>query len=313
MGIVKESGEITWLNVTAAPIPLMGYGEAITYQDVTRRKNAELELEKHREHLEEMIKERSRELEAAQDELLKREKLAVLGQLTATVSHELRNPLGVIRASTFYLLGKLQHREEKAEKHLARIDRQVDVCDRIVQDLLEYTRGKHSEMIGTEFKPWIEDTLDQITMPEKIELVQGFSPNLPVVRMDREKMQRVVINLMNNAISAVNERQKPEIENQGEDSYQPRIKVTAGVAENGVVIAVEDNGVGMNAETVQKAFDPLFTTRARGTGLGLAIVRKVVEEHGGSVYIESPPNRGTKVTVILPVHQQKNSGKLDKR
>ena len=184
----------------------MGYGEAITYQDVTRRKDTELELEKHREHLEEMVEERSRELEAAQDELLKREKLSVLGQLTATVSHELRNPLGVIRSSAFYLGRKLQDRDEKVDKHLTRIDAQVGVCDRIVEDLLEYTRGKQSEMIRIEFKPWIEDVLDQIITPDKVELVQGFSTDLPLVPMDREKMQRVVINLMNNAILAVNER-----------------------------------------------------------------------------------------------------------
>jgi len=80
-----------------------------------------------------------------------------------------------------------------------------------------------------------------------------------------------------------------------------RIRVAAGNTEDGVVIEVEDNGVGMDEQTLREAFDPLFTTRARGTGLGLAIVRKIVEEHGGSVSLESEPNLGTKVTAILPV------------
>ena len=73
------------------------------------------------------------------------------------------------------------------------------------------------------------------------------------------------------------------------------------IAPGGILIEVEDNGVGMDDVTLRKAFDPLFTTRARGTGLGLAIVRKIVAEHGGSVAIESEPNQGTKVTVVLPV------------
>lgn len=77
--------------------------------------------------------------------------------------------------------------------------------------------------------------------------------------------------------------------------------MAAGNTEDGVVIEVEDNGVGMDEQTLREAFDPLFTTRARGTGLGLAIVRKIVEEHGGSVSLESEPNLGTKVTAILPV------------
>ena len=301
MGIVKENGEITWLNVTAAPIPLAGYGEAITYQDVTRRKEIEMELERHREHLEEIIKERSHKLEAAQDELLKREKLAVLGQLTATVSHELRNPLGVIRSSAFYLRKKLQRQDEKVDKHLARIDDQIGVCDMIVEDLLEYTRGKQSERVPVEFKPWLEDVLNQFATPEKIELVRGIAADLPAVSMDRMKMQRVMINLLNNAILAVSGRWEAEIGNEGDGLYRPRLRVAARSAPEDILIEVEDNGVGMDDVTLRKAFDPLFTTRARGTGLGLAIVRKIVAEHGGSVSIESEPNQGTKVTVVLPV------------
>ena len=114
-------------------------------------------------------------------------------------------------------------------------------------------------------------------------------------------MQRVMINLINNAILAVNERRDMDSETEGHAPYRPRIRLSARNLEDSVAIEVEDNGVGMNETTVQQAFDPLFTTRARGTGLGLAIVRKIVEEHGGSASIETEPNRGTKVTVILPV------------
>jgi signal transduction histidine kinase len=115
------------------------------------RRQAEKELAKYRDHLEVLVKERTRDLEVAQEELIKREKLSVLGQLTATVSHEIRNPLGVIRSSAFYLQRKIGGAvDEKTAKHLNRIEEQVSLCDTIVGDLLEYTRGRSSEAIHGE-------------------------------------------------------------------------------------------------------------------------------------------------------------------
>ena len=262
------------------------------------RRQAEEELAKHRDHLEELVKERTCDLEAAQEELIKRERLSVLGQLTATVSHEIRNPLGVIRSSAFYLQRKLGHADEKITKHLNRVEKQVDLCDSIVDELLEYTRGRHSEAIQGEINPWLEKVLDEITIPENVALVSECSPDLPLVRFDRDKMHRVVFNLVNNALQAVTARHDSLNEKQG--PYQPKVKVSTSVADNGIRIEVEDNGIGMNDKTAGRAFEPLFTTSARGTGLGLAIVRKIVEEHGGHVSLDSTPNRGTKVTLVIP-------------
>ena len=262
------------------------------------RKQAEEELAKHRDHLEELIKERTRDLEAAQKELIKRERLSVLGQLTATVSHEIRNPLGVIRSSAFYLQRKLGHADKKITKHLNRVEKQVDLCDSIVDELLEYTRGRHSEATQGEINPWLEKVLDEITIPENVALVTECSPDLPMVHFDRDKMHRVVFNLVNNALQAVTARH--DRLNEGEGPYQPQVKVSTSVADNGIRIEVADNGIGMDDKTAGRAFEPLFTTSARGTGLGLAIVRKIVEEHGGHVSLDSTPNRGTKVTLVIP-------------
>ena len=262
------------------------------------RKQAEEELAKHRDHLEELVKERTRDLEAAQEELIKRERLSVLGQLTATVSHEIRNPLGVIRSSAFYLQRKLGHADEKITKHLSRVEKQVDLCDSIVDELLEYTRGRHSEATQGEINPWLEKVLDAITIPENVALVSECSPDLPMVRFDRDKMYRVVFNLVNNALQAVTARH--DRLNKKEGPYQPKIKVSTSVADNGICLEVEDNGIGMDDKIAMCAFEPLFTTSARGTGLGLAIVRKIVEEHGGHVSLDSAPNRGTKVSLVIP-------------
>ena len=262
------------------------------------RRQAEEELAKHRDHLEELVKERTCDLEAAQEELIKRERLSVLGQLTATVSHEIRNPLGVIRSSAFYLQRKLGHADEKITKHLNRVEKQVDLCDSIVDELLEYTRGRHSEAIQGEINSWLEKVLDEITIPENVALVTELSPDLPMVHFDRDKMRRVVFNLVNNALQVVTARHDRLNEEGG--PYQPQVKVSTSVADNGIRIEVEDNGIGMDDKTALRAFEPLFTTSARGTGLGLAIVRKIVEEHGGHVSLDSTPNRGTKVTLVIP-------------
>ncbi|MEA1992239.1 MAG: ATP-binding protein [Thermodesulfobacteriota bacterium] len=274
-------------------------------KDVTKKKQfeeehrqAEKDLAKYRDHLEVLVKERTRDLEAAQEELVKREKLSVLGQLTATVSHEIRNPLGVIRSSAFYLQRKLGGKDEKADKHLNRIENQVTLCDTIVGDLLEFTRGRHSEVIHGEINPLLKKILEEMATPEQVTLISDLSPKLPMVHFDRDKMRRVVINLVLNAFTAVTMRR--EKWDKGESPYQPLVKVTSSKADNGIRIEVEDNGTGMDDETAKRALEPLFTTWARGTGLGLAIVKKIVEEHGGSVSLESIPDHGTKVTVIIP-------------
>ncbi len=255
-------------------------------------------LSNYARDLEEEVRKRAVELETAQEELVKREKLSVLGRLTATVSHELRNPLGVIRTSAFYLHRKLGASDEKISKHLRRIEEQVSTCDCIVGDLLEYTRGRQSERVPGEISPWIEKTLSEIGFPEHVELIRELAGGLPRVSFDKEKMRRVLINVTDNALQAVaarRERNAPE-----EKPYVPRVQVRTTLFDGRVRIEVEDNGVGMDEETVARAFEPLYTTRARGTGLGLAIVRKIIEEHGGTVALASKCNDYTKVIITVP-------------
>jgi len=219
------------------------------------------------------------------------------------VSHEIRNPLRVIRSSAFYLKRKIGGAvDKKTAKHLNRIEEQVALCDTIVGDLLEFTRGRHSEAIQGEINPLLEKVLEEIATPEQVSLVGELSPELPMVLFDRDKIRRVVINLVQNAFRAVTMRR--EKWDKGESLYQPLVKVTSSKADNGIRIEVEDNGTGMDDETARRALEPLFTTGARGTGLGLAIVKKIVVEHGGSVSLESELNHGTKVTIVIPAGTQ---------
>ena len=302
--------ELTWSGKDGSKIPAImspialfsddgSYtGSFAVITDITERKRAEEELSNYKEHLEELVEERTHELEAAQKELLKRERLAVLGQLTATVSHELRNPLGVINSSTFYLKRKLSDIDEKTAKHLARIDEQVNICDAIVGDLLEYTRGRHSEKVTSEINPWLQKLLADFESLPDVKVTLRLASDVPPFSFDPEKIRRVLVNLVTNAIQATTARSQQTIVEAF--VYEPFVTISTGREADNVIIQVEDNGMGMDEETLKRAFEPLYTTRARGTGLGLALVEKIVSEHGGTVTLESRPNEGTKVRVVLP-------------
>jgi Na+/proline symporter/signal transduction histidine kinase len=249
--------------------------------------------------LEEIIKERTHELKATHEALIKREKLSVLGRLTAVVSHELRNPLGVIRSSVFYLLSKLGSSDDIIKKHLDRIDGQVTISDHIIGDLLEYTRGQLSEKSKVDLNFILQEVLDQIVLPKQVTIVRESSSGLPKISIDIEKIRRVIFNIFDNALYAVTTKQD-RLKNE-EKPYDPKIIIATFVSDDGVHIEVVDNGIGMDEETVKHSFEPLFTTRPRGTGLGLAIVQKIIDEHGGIVSLDSKINEGTKVTVVIPL------------
>ena len=266
--------------------------------DISEKKKAANELERYRQHLEEMVRERTQALASAQNELIKRERLSVLGQLTATVSHELRNPLGVIRTSNFYLHRKIGAGDPMLDKHFKRIEEQVALCDLIVADLLEYTRGRGVALEQGPIRHWLEKLCDQLAETQNIAIEKHFSETLPPIPHDQEKMRRVFINLTENAAYAV--RAMAEVQAKAGKAYHPVIRVAATQADAMVAIEVRDNGIGMDEETRRRAFEPLFTTRARGTGLGLANVQKIVAEHNGEVSLVSTPGKGTTVTVLLP-------------
>ena len=290
-----KNGKVLECLLSVTPIPYKGKPCLLaSVVNITAMKTAQRELDRYRQNLEQMVADRTRELEATQQELVKQEKLAVLGQLTATVSHELRNPLGVIRSSNFYLNRKFKGVDEKQKKHFKRIDEQVTLCDTIVADLLEYTRGRNISIIRQKLSDWMPEVIEQIKESEGIEISMETSNDLPALPHDREKMRRVMINVLDNAIQAVKAKAHEF------SDYQPEVSVKTAREEGAVAIRIIDNGIGMDQETCKRAFEPLFTTRARGTGIGLANVKKIIEEHGGRITLKSSPGSGTEMKVLLP-------------
>ena len=261
-------------------------------RDITDRKRAEEELARYRDHLEQLVQERAAELETAHQKLLQQQRLATLGQLTATVSHELRNPLGTIRASFFAIAEETHGKELGIEDVLDRAERNILRCDAIIEELLDYARTKETDLSPTRVDEWLAHVLDEQRIPAGIHLKRSLAAGLEIP-MDREKLRRCVINLVTNACQAIQE---------GKQTGGGLTVETAG-AGNRLEMRFIDSGPGIPPERMEKIFEPLYSTKGFGVGLGLPIVRQIAELHGGGIEIESESGEGTRATLWLPLMQ----------
>jgi signal transduction histidine kinase len=255
--------------------------------DITERRQAEEKIKEYSERLEEMVEERTRELREAQDELVRREKLAVLGQLAGGVGHELRNPLGVISNSVYYLGMVQPDANEKIKKYHALIEQEVHNAARIVGDLLDYAREISTEPGPASVRALVEHTLSRFPVPASIQVRIRIPADLPQVYADPLHVEQVLGNLFTNACQAM--------------AGGGKLKVTANRQKQMVAIAVKDTGTGITSGNMQKLFEPLFTTKARGIGLGLAVSKKLAEANGGRIEVESEVGLGSTFTLFLPV------------
>lgn len=248
-----------------------------TLKDVTERKKAEAELA------------------AAHKELLQRERLAILGQLTATVTHELRNPLGAMRTSAFFLSQKLAGADKKIQGAVDRIDRSVVRCDRIIDELLDFSRVRPLDPVPTVIDEWLASVLEELTIPDGVKVERVFSGNGAHCDVDRETMRRAVVNLYDNACQAMTDME-------GSERCAERV-LTVATRRNGksFEILFRDTGVGISDEAEAHLFEPMFSTKGFGVGLGLTAVRKIAEQHGGSVEIANNSSPGSNAALRLPV------------
>lgn len=255
-------------------------------RELERRRKAEVLLANHQLELERAVAERTRELQQAQSQLLESERLATLGQVTAKVSHELRNPLATVRNSVHSLRGKLNDpAAEGTQRIFDRIERNVVRCDRIIAELLAYTKPRAALREHVELTTVLDSVADDYAAASSA-VVWNIEPGC-LVFVDPEDVRRVVINLVNNALDAG-------------ASMNGSVHVRGRSDPDGVWLEVVDSAGGMPPEVLARAMEPLFSTKNFGVGLGLPIVRELVERNGAAFTLESTLGRGTTARVRLP-------------
>jgi signal transduction histidine kinase len=234
------------------------------------------------------------DLKAAVDKLATQERLAAIGQMAGTVSHELRNPLGVIRSSMTVIQSMTAGKQLGVERALERIDRNIERCTKIIGELLDFT--KPSELIRepVAVDSWLGTLLDEYALHSGITLSRDLQTDCEAA-IDIHRFEQVIMNLLDNACQALTDGkwEPPAVR-------ERLITVRCEATGPHVRISVADTGPGIPPDIVSKIFEPLFTTKSFGTGLGLPTVRKIVEMHGGTIDVASAIDQGTTFTIWLP-------------
>jgi PAS domain S-box-containing protein len=283
--VTDATGRVHWVQTTKLPIigedgkADLVLGVAV---DITELREAREQL------LLRQIAERRKvqeQLDQAKDELVRQTRLAAIGQVAASVAHELRNPLGAINNALFYLRRQIQEPEGKVADTLDIISQEVHAADRIIGDLLEMSRGKSPTRRPVDLGDVARRTFDDLRPDTTWSLDLRLEAEPFLVHADEDQLRQVLINLMTNAIQAM--------------PAGGRISVDARREAGVDVITVHDTGPGVPEEMRAKIFEPLFSAKAKGTGLGLTICRQIVEAHGGAIWV-APSTRGAAIRLRLP-------------
>jgi two-component system sensor histidine kinase HydH len=232
-----------------------------------------------------------KEIQEKQDQLVRAEKLAAVGELAASVGHELRNPLAAIRSAAAYLRRHASNGAPRdpgrTPEFLAIIDREVGTCARFITDLLDFARERTLSLEPCPLRH-LADEAAGLVQDHGGRIANLIPEDLPVPSLDRAQFRQVLVNLLQNAVEAL-----------PAESGGVRVEASGGGAASWR-ISVSDDGPGVPAEVAPRIFEPLFTTKTKGTGLGLAIVAGVVKRHGGRLELDRRPGPGTTFLVELP-------------
>jgi PAS domain S-box-containing protein len=309
------------IEVRRNPVP--GGGFVLIYADITKRKRAEEAIRAARDAAESAL----RELQTAQASLVHAQKMAALGQLTAGIAHEIKNPLNFVnnfagisvelldelKGATVEAIGALDSskRAEILETigmltgNLKKIVEHGHRADGIVRSMLQHSRGSSKDWQATDLNSLVEEALNLAYHGARaqdqsfnVALERDFDRNLAPVEVVPQELTRVLLNLIGNGFYAANKRR---LEDDG--SFRPVLKVTTRDFGDRVEVRVRDNGTGISPEHKEKLFQPFFTTKptGEGTGLGLSISYEIVtQQHGGTITVDSEVGDFTEFTVRLP-------------
>ncbi len=232
-------------------------------------------------------------LHEAQEQLVRQERLAVLGQLAGSVGHELRNPLGVISNAVYFLNMIQPDANETVKEYLGIIENETRASNKIVNELLDFTRIKSLDRKPAALLELVQQTLERFPAPPAVAITLEFPEQLPALFADPDHVMRVLGNLIVNAYQAMD----------SPDQTGGKLTISAGVQRDMIRVSLQDTGTGIAPENMGKIFEPLFTTKTRGFGLGLAVSRKLTEANNGQIEVSSVPGQGSTFTVYWPIYR----------
>jgi len=240
----------------------------------------------------EQLAEANRNLQAAEATVRRTERLAALGQLSAGLAHEIRNPLSTIKGSAEMLLKNVDADSAVSRELAGFISSEVDRTNGLVTRFLDFARPLALRLEETELTEVIDEAVAEIekhTPPLDVSIYKNYSPDIPPFPLDRQLIERVLYNLLLNAAQA----------------SPPQGSVTIETRRLGDTVEVDvmDRGSGIAPKNRESIFNPFFTTKSSGVGLGLAIVSKIVDEHGGQITVESDVGEGSVFRVLLPMRK----------
>lgn len=245
------------------------------------------------------------ELKMAQERMVRIEKLAASGRLASSAAHEMRNPLAIISTTAQKLHEELKGNAPQ-KKYLQTILKNMERVDRIFRELLDFTRssklrlGSHNiNQILTGVIHYIEERCDR----QRVKIMKELAPHLPKIRMDKREMERVFLNLTLNALAAMPKGGSLTLITTriDADSDTDRHRISGTQCQYPCVsVVVSDSGCGIPKKYLDRIFDPFFTIKEQGTGLGLSISHRIIEEHKGTMDVESEVGKGTTFTIYLP-------------
>lgn len=250
------------------------------------------DLEELNQSLELRVGSRTKELRTALNELIKKERLAAIGQMASIVSHEIKNPLAVIKNAVYLIKMRLGEKAEpKILKNISVIDQEIQQANGIIEEILGYARSREQILTVTDLTLYMKEILASYPMPENIKVVTEYAPLQLPVKIDTEEMKQGIRNIIGNAVEVM-----PE-------GGQLIIKTLVG-GNYTAVLSIRDSGPGIPKEIRENIFAPFFTTKARGTGLGLAVVKKVAGRNNVQIELVTEEGKGTKISMIFKMHRE---------
>ena len=293
--VKRNNGELFFAEATLNFLSIEG-GKGIQgiFRDVTKRVHLEEELRNYSENLEQKVQEKTEEILALERKKAHLEKLAALGEMAATIVHEIRNPLSSIKIGLTALISRLPL-EEKDKKCLEVAKKEVINLEKILKNLLNFARPEDLQLIEQDINAVLNFVLDQLMEDFRttgISIEKELAMDLPHIKIDMNRLSQVFINILLNAREALDNNGTIVVRSKNM-SEKKKIR-----------IEIADTGKGIEKEDLQRIFDPFFSKKDGGTGLGLAIVQKIVEAHGGIVGVDSQLETGTTVWIELPVSEK---------